>query len=108
MGLSMTSFGESARALREQLGLSQKDAAAELGISNVHLCNLEKNNSNPSPELLDKYRELWGVDLYVFAWCREGNLERLPKQLRAAAQSLATGWQKHIDKQLAKRRTQRR
>jgi len=77
----ITSVGESARALREQLGLSQKEAAAELGISNVHLCNLEKNNSNPSPELLAKYRELWGVDLYVFAWCREGNLDRLPKSV---------------------------
>lgn len=103
----MISVGESARTLREQLGLSQKEAAAELGISNVHLCNVEKNNSNPSPELLAKYRDLWGVDLYVFAWCTTGNVDGLPKQLRVAAQSLATGWQQQIDK-VTKRRMQRR
>ena len=104
----MISVGESARVLREQLGLSQKEAAVQLGISNVHLCNLEKDNSRPSPELQAKYRELWGVDLYVFAWCRNGDIERLPKQLRAAAESLAVGWQQQIDKQMTKRRTPRR
>jgi transcriptional regulator with XRE-family HTH domain len=104
----MLSVGESARCLREQLGLSQKDAAVELGISNVHLCNIEKDNGNPSPELLAKYRELWGVDLYVFAWCRTGDVAGLPKQLRTAAKSLSSGWQQQIDKQITKRRTQRR
>lgn len=103
----MISVGESARALREQLGLSQKEAAVALGISNVHLCNLEKNNSHPSPELLAKYRELWGVDLYVFAWCRHGDVNRLPKQLRTAAHALANGWQVQIDKQISKSRMQK-
>jgi transcriptional regulator with XRE-family HTH domain len=103
----MISVGDSARALRDQLGLSQKEAAVELGISNVHLCNVEKNNSQPSPELLAKYRELWGVDLYVFAWCSTGNVERLPKKLRAAAQALADGWQQQIEK-ATKRRMPRR
>jgi transcriptional regulator with XRE-family HTH domain len=100
----MINVGDSARALREQLGLSQKDAAAELGISNVHLCNIEKGNSQPSPELLATYRELWGIDLYVFAWCHTGNLSSLPKSLRSAAQALASGWQQQVEKQV-KRRT---
>ena len=104
----MTSVGKSARALREQLGLSQKEAAAQLGISNVHLCNLEKDNSHPSPELQARYRELWGVDLYVFAWCRDGDADHLPKQLRAAAKSLAAGWQQLIDEQITKRHMPRR
>lgn len=103
-GLFMISIGDSARSLREQLGLSQKDAAAALGISNVHLCNIEKNNSQPSPELVAKYRELWGVDLYIFAWCETGNVSNLPKAVRSAAQSLADGWREHLKKQLSKRR----
>lgn len=103
----MISVGESARILREQFGLSQKEAAAELGITNVHLCNIEKDNSNPSPDLLAKYRELWGVDLYVFAWCRNGDIDLLPKQLRAAARSLESGWKQQIDRQVTKRRTTR-
>jgi transcriptional regulator with XRE-family HTH domain len=104
----MISVGESAREIREQFGLSQKDAAVELGISNVHLCNVENNNSNPSPELLAKYRELWGIDLYVFAWCRKGDVAGLPRQLQTAAKSLSSGWQQQIDKQINKRRTSRR
>lgn len=104
----MISVGESARSLREQLGLSQKEAAVELGISNVHLCNIEKDNSNPSPELLAKYRDKWGVDLYVFAWCRVGDIDGLPKQLQSAAKSLSEGWQQQIDKQISRRRAPRR
>lgn len=101
----MISVGESARDLREQMGLSQKAAAEELGISNVHLCNIENNNAKPSPELLAKYREKWGVDLYVFAWCRTGDVAKLPKQIQTAAEALASGWQQQIRKQLTKRRT---
>jgi transcriptional regulator with XRE-family HTH domain len=104
----MISVGDSARSLREQLGLSQKEAAAELGISNVHLCNIENDNANPSPELLAKYRDKWGVDLYVFAWCRIGDVTGLPRQVQSAAKSLSEGWQRQIDKQTAKRRTPRR
>ena len=104
----MISVGESARSLREQLGLSQKEAAVELGISNVHLCNIEKDNSNPSPKLLAKYRDKWGVDLYVFAWCRVGDIDGLPKQLQSAAKSLSEGWQQQIDKQISRRRAPRR
>ncbi len=104
----MISVGESARELREQIGLSQKAAADELGISNVHLCNIEKNNANPSPELLAKIRERWGVDLYVFAWCRAGDVGKLPRQIQAAAQALANGWQEQIEKQITKRRVVRR
>lgn len=100
----MIAVGNAARELRDLLGLSQKDAAEELGITNVHLCNIEKGNSQPSPDLLAKYREAWGVDLYVFAWCQAGSVTELPKPLRSAAQDLAAGWEVQIKKQISKRR----
>lgn len=100
----MIEVGDAARALRDFLGVSQKDAADELGITNVHLCNIEKGNSQPSPDLLAKYREKWGVDLYVFAWCQSGNVADLPKSLRSVAHELAAGWQDQIKKQIRKRR----
>jgi transcriptional regulator with XRE-family HTH domain len=89
-------IGDVARELREQLEMSQKEAADALGVTQVHLCNIEKNRSKPSPSLLDRYRELWGIDLYVFAWCQHGNVQRLPKPMRAAALSLAEGWRGRI------------
>jgi transcriptional regulator with XRE-family HTH domain len=117
VGLSNTSFsnlleitlkikiGDVARELREQLEISQKNAADALGITQVHLCNIEKDKSKPSSALLERYRELWGIDLYVFAWCRHGNVRRLPPAMRDAAVSLAEGWNHRIrDLILARKR----
>lgn len=90
-------IGDVARELRETLGISQRAAAEKLGISSVHLCNIEKGKSAPSPALLDRYHELWGIDLYVFAWCRHGELDRLPAGMRQAAAELSKSWQERIE-----------
>jgi transcriptional regulator with XRE-family HTH domain len=89
-------LGNAARELRESLGLSQRDAAERLGVTPVHLCNVEKNKTAPSQALVDRYRELWGVDLYVFAWCRHGDISKLPKGMQAAARALSKGWEQQI------------
>src|SRR5690606_15146719 len=96
-------LGDTARELRESLGLTQRAAAMQLGISFVHLCNVEKNRAMPSPALMDRYRELWGVDLYVLAWCSRGDSARLPKPLQKAAAELAKTWQQHLDALMRKR-----
>lgn len=90
-------LGETARELRTSLGLTQRAAAKSLGISFVHLCNIEKNRAAPSQALIDRYRELWNVDLYVLAWCNHGNVAMLPKGLRKVATELAKGWQDHVE-----------
>ncbi len=59
--------------IRKTLGLTQRAAAKALGITAVHLCNVENGRGQPSLDLIDKYQQVWGVDLYVLAWCREGN-----------------------------------
>lgn len=92
----MIYLGETARHLRESLGLSQRAAAEQLGISCVHLCNIEKNKAMPSPGLLERFRELWNVDLYVLAWCLHGDAERLPKPLRKPMADLAKAWQQQL------------
>ena len=90
-------LGETARELRESLGLTQRAAATELGISFVHLCNIERNRAAPSQALVDKYREKWGVDLHVLAWCKKGNVAKLPKALRKAASELEKIWKQHVE-----------
>lgn len=90
-------IGQIARELRESLGLTQRAAAEELGVSCVHLCNIEKSRAAPSQALVDKYRQLWGVDLHVLAWCKSGNTVRLPRGLRKAATELAKVWEQHVD-----------
>jgi transcriptional regulator with XRE-family HTH domain len=90
-------LGDTARTLREEFGLTQRAAADRLGVSFVHLSNLENDKARPSPELLEKFRDVYGVDLYVYAWCRRGELERLPKGMQAATRRLTAEWDKVID-----------
>jgi len=90
-------LGQTARELRESLGLTQRKAAKDLGISHVHLCNIEKNRAAPSQALVDKYREIWGVDLHVLAWCNHGDTSMLPKSLRQAASDLSEAWDLHVE-----------
>jgi transcriptional regulator with XRE-family HTH domain len=99
----MIKLGSAARSLRESLGLRQKDVADRLGISTVYLCNIENDKANPSPALLQKYREKWGIDLYVLAWCLYGDVERLPAGVRKQAAALAHAWKRQLDA-LRKRR----
>lgn len=92
----MIRLGQTARHLRKELGLTQRAAAEKLGISYVHLCNIENNKSAPSSSLLERYRELWNVDLYVLAWCLHGNTQKLPEAMRKPMAKLAEAWQEEI------------
>lgn len=97
----MIHLGKTARYLRETLGLTQRAAAEQLGISCVHLCNIENNKAIPSPALLDRFRELWNVDLYVLAWCLYGDPKKLPKSLRKPMTELSKAWQEQIRSSVA-------
>ena len=92
----MIHVGQTARYLRERKGLSQKVAAEALGISSVHLCNIENNKSIPSTGLLQRYQTLWGVDLYILAWCLHGNIGDLPENIRRPMAELAKAWRKEL------------
>jgi len=96
----MLNLGETARELRERAGLSQVDAAKRLGVTQVHVSNIENNKSRPSPELAAKYLGVFGVDLYVYAFCTRGELGRMPKGVREASAKLASIWQFELDKRL--------
>ena len=88
----MVHLGETARRLREKQGLTQRKAAELLGISYVHLSNVENNKSYPSPDLLDKYRRTWGVDLYMLACCLFVDPETLPPPVREPMRLLKAAW----------------
>ena len=92
----MIMLGKTARHLRETHGLTQREVAERLGVTVVHLCNIENNKSAPSPALVDRYRELWGVDLYILAWCMHGDVTSLPPAIRKPAEELAKAWKKQL------------
>ena len=92
----MLHLGRTAKILREQQGLTQKAAADALGITQVHLSNIENNKSLPSTHLLDRYRELWGVDLYILAWCLFGDPSELPASVRKPMIALTEAWRREL------------
>jgi transcriptional regulator with XRE-family HTH domain len=92
----MIYLGKTAKYLRERKGLSQRVAAEALGITQVHLSNIENNKAMPSARLLSRYREVWGVDLYVLAWCLDGDANRLPESVKQPMQELARAWKREL------------
>ena len=104
----MIKLGNTARHLRDSLGLTQREAARQLQITAVHLCNIESNKSAPSSELVGRYRELWGIDLYVLAWCLHGDTERLPVAVRKPMRELAKAWKEDLAERAAIKRKEAR
>jgi len=96
----MLNLGETARELRERCGLSQVQAAKKLGITQVHLSNIETNKARPSPELIERYRAAFDVDLYVYAFCTRGTMAKMPRGLREASAKLAQLWRADLDRRL--------
>jgi transcriptional regulator with XRE-family HTH domain len=101
----MIYVGKAALYLREKLGLTQREAAERLQISYVHLSNLENDKAAPTRNVLEKFRELWGIDLYVLSWCMEGDLKKLPLPFREPAKKLTNAWKKHIEELITKTKT---
>ena len=92
----MIHLGQTAKYLRERKSLSQRETAEKLEISQVHLSHIENNRAIPSPALLDRYKRLWGVDLYVLAWCLHGDADDLPDEVRKPMHALAAAWKKQL------------
>jgi transcriptional regulator with XRE-family HTH domain len=89
-------LGKTIRYIREAHGQSQIHAARLLGISNVHLSNLEHNKAYPSPEFTARAATVWGIDLHVAAWCLHGEPEKLPPRIRDAATKLTAALKRQL------------
>lgn len=92
----MMHVGKTARYVRERKGLTLRAAAVPLEISHVHLCNIENNQAVPSLQLLEKMKDVYGVDLIVLGWCLYGDLNRLPPAVRAPMKALGEAWKREL------------
>ena len=99
-------LGKAAQELRARLKLSLRQAAAELGVSYVHLCNIENGRASPSPEMLEKFHDAWGIDLYMYALAFFPDERKTPKVLKGPLDALTAGWKKHIEVLLRERSTE--
>jgi transcriptional regulator with XRE-family HTH domain len=97
-------LGDAASYLRERFGLSQRAAARELGISHIHLNNIENGKVSPTASMIEKFYDAWGVDLYMLAVAKFSSKERIPARLSKAVGALASAWDREIEAVLARRR----
>lgn len=56
-------FGTSIKRLRDKKEWSQRAAAKVLGITPVHLCNLEADKSWPSRQMVETVERVYGVQM---------------------------------------------
>lgn len=89
-------LGKTARYLREHKGLTQVEAARLLGVTQVHISNVENNKARPSHDLATRYRESFGVDLHILAWCLYGDIAKLPESVRGPMTDLAKAWRAEL------------
>ena len=78
--------------------MTQRSLAEALGVSYVHLSNVERGKTAPSTSLLDRFQEVFGVDLHVLAWCLFEDESKLPEPLRVHHRGLACAWRKLLAK----------
>jgi transcriptional regulator with XRE-family HTH domain len=99
----MINLCDAARELRTRLGLSVRKAADELGISFVHLSNIENDKVSPSPEIIDRFRQTWGIDLYMYAVCKFSDLNEFPERVARPLERLKGAWEREIDELIQRR-----
>ena len=51
------------RDARKRLGMTQKQLAEQVGISQAHICNLEKEKEQASPDLAKRLAAVLGMDV---------------------------------------------
>lgn len=64
----LTAIGRRVRDARLAKQLSQRQAAKEIGISYVHLCNLEHGKVNVSVKMLQRIAAKTGKPISHFLW----------------------------------------
>ena len=93
----MRYLGKTAKKVRNSLGMSQATMAEALGISIVQLSKIENDHSMPSGKLIERYRKIANVDLYVMDWCDSPDMTALPEAVRTAAAKLRNAWSKSLE-----------
>jgi transcriptional regulator with XRE-family HTH domain len=96
-GLSpLTPLARTARFVRERRQLTQRAAAKALGVSYVHVCNIERGKATPSVALVERYRTVFGVALHVVAWCLFEDDDQIPESVRRPRAKLAQAWRREL------------
>jgi len=92
----MTTLGSTARSVRESLGMTQKAAAEALGVSAVHLSNVERGVTPPSASLISRFTEVYRVDVYVLCYCTCEENDGVSEGVKQARRKLAEALRRQL------------
>ena len=92
----MTPLASAARFVREQRQMTQRAVAEVLGVSFVHVSNVERGRAVPSAALVERYREVFGVDLHVLGWCLFEDEDHIPDAVRGPRRTLALAMRREL------------
>ena len=92
----MRAIGSTVRYVREKLGMTQKAAAEALGVSSVHLSNVERGVTPPSASLMSRLTEIYGVDVYVLNYCTDDEDGDAPQAVKQARRKLAEALRRQL------------
>jgi transcriptional regulator with XRE-family HTH domain len=91
----MNGIGQTARFVRESRGLTQRAAAEALGVSAVHLSNIERGRTQPSAALIARFKDVYGLDVYILCHCMDES-EDAPPAVVQARRSLAQAMREQL------------
>ncbi|MGL4420857.1 MAG: helix-turn-helix domain-containing protein [Gemmataceae bacterium] len=92
----MTAIGTTVRYVREKRGMTQKAAAEALGVSSVHLSNVERGVTPPSALLISRFAETFGIDCYVLNYCTAED-DDCPERVKQARRKLGEALRRQLD-----------
>ena len=76
--------------------MTQRAAATALGVTFVHVSNVERGRAIPSAALVERYRKVFGVDLHVLSWCLFEDEDKIPASIRGPRAKLAKAWRAEL------------
>lgn len=76
--------------------MTQKAAAEALGVSSVHLSNVERGVTPPSASLISRFTEVYGVDVYVLSYCTDAEDDDVPEGVKQARRKLAEALRRQL------------
>lgn len=103
MGRGFTRVGyaiplnEALRRIRETLGWEVKRMAQELGMAPLSLSGREAGKDPVSVALIERVRDLTGLDPYVLAYCLFVDHSALPAPVQEKLDALKDEWMKQLD-----------
>lgn len=93
-------LAKATRELRKRYGTGQIDLADRLGITNVHLCNLEAGRSTYSVHVVRELSDIYGFDVYLYTAVTFVPLNWYAKPLRPHILAMRAAMEGLIRKQI--------